>query len=82
MPRKLRNILKQNRRLEEKIFYEPRTSDWRKDLISPKELNEALSCLANRIIENRSPELSVLAMLNKIPEITKRPLAAYEKSAL
>ncbi|MFT6734552.1 MAG: hypothetical protein ACJAS9_002754 [Polaribacter sp.] len=82
MPRKLRNILKQNRRLEEKIFYESRSSDWRENLISPKELNMALSCLANRIIENRTAELSVLTMLNEIPEITKRPIAAYEKNAL
>jgi len=82
MPRKLRNILKQNRRLEEKIFYEPRPSDWRADLISPKELNKALSCLANRIIDNKSPELSVLSMLDELPEITKRPLASYEKNAL
>ncbi len=82
MPKKLRNILKQNRRLEEKIFYEPRSSDWRKDLISPKELNKALSCLANKIIENKSPEFSVLFMLNELSEITKRPIAAYEKNAL
>ncbi len=82
MPLKLRNILKQNRRLEEKIFYEPRTSDWREDLISPKELNKALSCLANRIIDNKSAELSVLSMLDELPEITRRPIAAYEKNAL
>ena len=82
MPRKLRNILKQNRRLEEKIFYEPRGSNWRDDLIDPKELNKALSCLANKIIENKSPELSVLAMLDKLPEIKRRPIASYEKNAL
>ncbi|MGB0495874.1 MAG: DUF1631 family protein, partial [Kangiellaceae bacterium] len=82
MPRKLRNILKQNRRLEEKIFYEPRGSNWRDDLVNPKELNKALSCLANKIIENKSPELSVLTMIDKLPEITRRPIASYEKNAL
>jgi len=82
MSRKLRTLLKQNRRLEEKIFYEPRRNDWRKDLISPKELSNALSCLANRIIENQSPELSVLKMLNDVDFLTGRPLDAYEKNAL
>ncbi len=82
MSRKLRTLLKQNRRLEEKIFYEPRRTDWRKDLITPKEIADALTCLANRITENQSEELSVLSMLNDVNFITGRPLGSYEKNAL
>jgi uncharacterized protein DUF1631 len=82
MSRKLRTLLKNNRRLEEKIFYEPRRNDWRMDLISPQELSNALTCLANKIIENQSPELSVLKMLNDVDFLTGRPLAAFEKNAL
>ncbi len=82
MSKKLRTLLKNNRRLEEKIFYEPRTSDWRKDLISPKELSDALTCLANKITASQSPELSVLTLLNEVDFISGRPLASYEKNAL
>ncbi len=82
MSRKLRTLLKHNRRLEEKIFYEPRSSDWRKDLISPKELSDALTFLATKITANQSKELSVLRMLNDVDVIKGRPLASYEKNAL
>jgi len=82
MSRKLRSLLKHNRRLEEKIFYEPRSSDWRKDLISPKELSDALTYLATKITANQSKELSVLKMLNDVDFIKGRPLASYEKNAL
>ncbi|MEP1741598.1 MAG: DUF1631 family protein [Kangiellaceae bacterium] len=82
MSRKLRTLLKQNRRLEEKIFYEPRKYDWRKDLITHKELSGALTRLANKIIGSKESELSVLKMLNEVDAITGRPLAAFEKNAL
>jgi hypothetical protein len=82
MSRKLRTLLKQNRRLEEKIFYEPRKNDWRKDLITHKELSGALTRLANKIIGSKESELSVLKMLNEVDAITDRPLAAFEKNAL
>jgi len=82
MSRQIRTLLKKNRVLEEKIFYEPRETDWREQLIATKELSEALSCLANRIIENENPELCVLRMLNDIDSIKERPLPAYEKNAL
>lgn len=82
MSRKLRSLLKHNRRLEEKIFYEPRSSDWREELISPKELSDALTYLATKITANQSKELSVLKMLNDVDFIKGRPLAAYEKNAL
>lgn len=82
MSRQLRNLLKQNRNLEEKIFYEPRKTDWRKELINSKELSEAFSCLSSRIIENESDELSLLRMLNDLEKLSGRPLAAYEKNAL
>jgi len=82
MSRQLRTLLKHNRRLEEKIFYEPRKTDWRKDLISAKELSVALTRLANKIAESTSDELSVLTMLNEVDFITGRPLASYEKNAL
>jgi len=82
MSRKLRTLLKQNRRLEEKIFYQPRRNDWRKDLITHKELSDALSRLANTIISSKESELSVLKLLNEVDYITGRPLAAFEKNAL
>lgn len=82
MSRKLRTLLKHNRRLEEKIFYEPRSSDWREDLISSKELSDALTYLATKITANQSKELSVLKMLNEVDFIKGRPLASYEKNAL
>jgi len=82
MSKQLRTLLKKNRRLEEKIFYEPRKTDWRKDLITAKELSDALTRLANKISENTSAELSVLTMLNEVDFITGRPLASYEKNAL
>ncbi len=82
MSRKLRTLLKHNRRLEEQIFYEPRRTDWRKDLISPKELSSALTYLSSRIIDSKTEELSVLTMLNDVNFITGRPLASYEKNAL
>lgn len=82
MSRKLRTLLKHNRRLEEKIFYEPRSSDWRKDLISAKELSDALTYLATKITASQSKELSVLKMLNDVDAIKGRPLASYEKNAL
>lgn len=82
MSRQLRNLLKQNRNLEEKIFYEPRKADWHKDLINSKELSEALSCLSSRIIEHESEDLSILRMINDLEKIKGRPLGAYEKNAL
>jgi|GEM_PF-2743870 len=82
MSRQLRNLLKQNRNLEEKIFYDTRASDWRKDLINSQELSEALSCLSQKVIENQSDELSLLRMLNDIDKIKGRPLDAFEKNAL
>ncbi|MBV1907887.1 MAG: DUF1631 family protein [Kangiellaceae bacterium] len=82
MSRKLRALLKQNRRLEEKIFYEPRSSDWRKELITHKELSDTLTCLANKIISSENCELSVLKMLNNVESVSGRPLAAFEKNAL
>lgn len=82
MSRKLRTLLKQNRRLEEKIFYEPRRNDWRQELISHKELSSALTRLANQIIGSKESELSVLRMLNEVESVSGRPLAAYEKNAL
>ncbi|MET1254803.1 DUF1631 family protein [Aliikangiella maris] len=82
MSRQLRNLLKQNRLLEEKIFYEPRETDWRQQLITSQELSDALSCLANRIIENQAPQVSVLKMLNDVDKIKGRPLSAFEKNAL
>ena len=82
MSRKLRSLLKQNRRLEEKIFYEPRRTDWRNDLITHKELSDALTRLANEIISSKDCELSVLKMLNNIDYLVGRPLAAFEKNAL
>jgi len=82
MSRKLRTLLKQNRRLEEKIFYQPREGDWRKDLINHDELSGALTCLATKIIENPSPELSVLSMLDQMEPITRRPLDHFDKNAL
>lgn len=82
MSRKLRTLLKHNRRLEEKIFYEPRRTDWRKDVISPKELSNALALLTAKITENQSKELSVLKMINDVDSVRGRPLAAHEKNAL
>ncbi|WP_444994723.1 DUF1631 family protein [Aliikangiella sp. IMCC44359] len=82
MSRQLRNLLKQNRLLEEKIFYEPRETDWRTQLIGSHELSQALSCLANRIIESTSSQLSVLKMINDVENVSKRPLPAFEKNAL
>ena len=82
MSRQLRNLLKQNRNLEEKLFYDTRETDWRKDLINSQELSDALTCLSNRVIENQSNELSLLKMLNDIDQIKGRPLGAFEKNAL
>ncbi|TQV81414.1 DUF1631 family protein [Aliikangiella coralliicola] len=82
MSRKLRTLLKQNRNLEEKIFYEPRETDWREELITSQELSDALSCLSSQIIESQSDELCVLRMLNDVKNITGRPLPTYEKNAL
>ncbi|MCW8879814.1 MAG: DUF1631 family protein [Kangiellaceae bacterium] len=82
MSRQLRSLLKKNRVLEEKIFYEPRETDWREQLITPQELSDALSCLSNRIIENQQNELCVLRMLNDVENIHGRPLPAFEKNAL
>lgn len=82
MSRHIRTLLKKNRILEEKIFYEPRETDWREQLITTQELSDALSCLANRIIENENQELCVLRMLNDIDSIDGRPLPAFEKNAL
>lgn len=82
MSRQLRNLLKQNRNLEEKIFYEPRKADWHKELINSKELSEALSCLSSRIIEHETDDLSILRMINDLEKIKGRPLGAYEKNAL
>jgi len=82
MSKQLRTLLKHNRRLEEKIFYEPRKTDWRKDLITPKELSDALTRLDNKICESTTDEVSVLSMLNEVDFITGRPLAEYEKNAL
>jgi hypothetical protein len=82
MSRQLRTLLKQNRVLEEKLFYEPRESDWREQLITPTELSDALTYLSNSIIENKSNELCVLKMLNDIKSITGRPLSSYDKNAL
>jgi len=82
MSRKLRTLLKQNRRLEEKIFYEPRKTDWRKDLISPQELSEALSYLSDKIISNQTTDISILKMFNQVDFLTGRPLASFEKNAI
>jgi len=82
MSRKLRTLLKQNRRLEEKIFYEPRKTDWRKDLITPQELSDALSYLSNKIVENQSTDMSILKMFNEVDYLTGRPLASFEKNAI
>ena len=82
MSRNLRTLLKKNRHLEEKIFYDSRQGDWRKELITHKELSNALSRLASKIIDSQSGELSVLALLNGVKQVADRPLAAYEKNAL
>ncbi len=82
MSRQIRTLLKKNRALEEKIFYDSREDDWREQLITTRELSEALSCLSNKIIENQNHELCVLRMLNDIESIKGRPLPAYEKNAL
>ncbi|WP_196140603.1 DUF1631 family protein [Aliikangiella sp. G2MR2-5] len=82
MSRQLRSLLKKNRALEEKMFYEPRGDGWRDQLITTKELSEALSALSSKIIENRDNELCVLRMLNDVDSIKGRPLPSYEKNAL
>ncbi len=82
MSRNLRTLLKKNRHLEEKIFYDSRQGDWRKELITHKELSNALSRLASKIIDSQSGELSVLTLLNDVKQVADRPLAAYEKNAL
>ncbi len=82
MTRQLRTLLKQNRDLEEKIFYQSREDDWRKQLITSQELSSALTYLSTKIADNRSDELSVLNMLNNIDKIKGRPLPTYEKNAL
>jgi len=82
MSRKLRTLLKQNRLLEEKIFYEPRKTDWRKDLITSQELSEALSYLSNKIIKNQATDMSILKMFNEVDFLTGRPLASFEKNAI
>ncbi len=82
MSKQLRNLLKQNRNLEEKIFYEPRKTDWRENQINSKELSEALSCLAKRILANEQEELSLLRMINEIDKLDGRPLPPFEKNAL
>ena len=82
MSRQLRMLLKQNRVLEEKLFYQPRKTDWREQLITTQELSEALSYLSKKVIENRSAQLSVLKLLNEVDKIKGRPLAAFEKNAL
>jgi hypothetical protein len=51
-------------------------------LITHKELSNALSRLATKIIDSQSGELSVLSMLNQVDFVANRPLAAYEKNAL
>lgn len=82
MSRNLRTLLKKNRHLEEKIFYDSRQGDWREELITHKELSNALSRLASKIIDSQSGELSVLTLLNDVKQVADRPLAAYEKNAL
>ncbi|TQV76480.1 DUF1631 family protein [Aliikangiella marina] len=82
MSRQLRNLLKQNRNLEEKIFYDTRATDWREELISSKELSEALSRLATRILESESSEISILKMINDLDDLKGRPLDSFEKNAL
>jgi len=82
MSRQLRNLLKQNRILEEKIFYLPRETDWREQLISSQELSDALSCLSSQILENKQADMCVLRLLNEVDFIKGRPLPAFEKNAL
>ncbi|MGX5201217.1 DUF1631 family protein [Aliikangiella sp. IMCC44632] len=82
MSRELRNLLKQNRNLEEKLFYEPREDDWREAQINSKELSEGLSYLAKRILNNQDTELSILKMINEVDKLKGRPLPAFEKNAL
>lgn len=82
MSKQLRSLLKQNRVLEEKLFYESRGDDWRESIITQRELTAAISLLFNQIQENHQPTLCVLSMLNDIQQIRKRPLDAYEKNAL
>jgi hypothetical protein len=82
MSRQLRTLLKQNRVLEEKLFYEPRETDWREQLITSSELSVALTYLSNKVIENKHHELSLLRMINEIDDINGRPLSSYDKNAL
>jgi hypothetical protein len=82
MSRQLRSLLKQNRLLEEKIFYRTDEPDWQERLIKSTELSEALTRLSSKIIDNQSADLSVLRMLNQMEKFKGRPLAAFEKNAL
>ncbi len=82
MYRKIRALLKQNRLLERKIFYDPRPTDWRKELITRAELTKALAQVASRVIKNQSAELSVLKMVNQVSFMKGRPMGDYEKNAL
>ncbi|MDQ7051047.1 MAG: hypothetical protein Q9M92_16555 [Enterobacterales bacterium] len=82
MYRNIRSLLKRNRRLERKIFYDPRANDWREELITRSELIKALAQIASRVVKNESAELSVLKLVNKVSYIKGRPMGDYEKNAL
>jgi len=82
MHRNIRSLLKRNRRLERKIFYDPRPNDWREKLITRSELLKALAQIANRVVNSESAELSVLKLVNQVSFIKGRPMGDYEKNAL
>jgi len=82
MYRNIRSLLKRNRRLERKIFYDPKPTDWREQLIKRPELIHALAQIANKVVKNQSAELSILKMVNQVPFMKGRPMGDYEKNAL
>ncbi len=82
MSRKIRTLLKRIRYLEEELYCEPLGEGWRDQLITRKELSDALSYLANQIVSNPNPTLSVLKMLDRVESLNNRPLPAFEKNAM
>ena len=82
MPTELNNLLRVNRELEEKLFYEPRKEDWHDNVIKSDELSAALTSLSGRIKEEVSDELSVLNLLPELDFTSTRPLCAVNKNAL
>lgn len=78
----IKNLLEENRILEEKIFSNPKQVGLEKALITQQELLEALERVSGKVIQNKHKAFSISALLNDCDEIKGRPFSTLHRNSL